>query len=284
MSVLEPRLPVIFLGHGSPMEALGGHYADVWRSLGETLPRPRAVLMISAHWYIEATAVTAMTAPRTIHDFYGFPEALYQIAYPAPGEPWLAERAAHLLAPVQVLQDQDWGLDHGAWSVLRHVFPTADVPVVQLSIDRTKPPGFHFEIGRRLRDLRDEGVLIAGSGDVVHNLRTVSFDDAAEPFDWAVRFNDVVRQAIADHDWQPLIDYSALGPDAQRAIPTPEHYLPLLYTLGAAYDDEPVSFFNDEIVFRSISMLGVSVGHAQPRGGTAITPSGRGRLGSIGSP
>ncbi|HTB87213.1 MAG TPA: 4,5-DOPA dioxygenase extradiol [Steroidobacteraceae bacterium] len=270
MSELEPRLPAIFLGHGSPMEALGGPYADAWRRLGATLPRPRAVLMISAHWYIDATAVTAMKAPRTIHDFYGFPEALYQITYPAPGEPWLAERATNLLAPVEVLKDNDWGLDHGAWSVLRHLIPAANVPVVQLSIDRTKPPGFHFEIGRRLRDLRDEGVLIAGSGDVVHNLRTVSFDDGAQPYDWAIRFNDVVRQAIADHDWQRLINYAELGQDALKSIPTPEHYLPLLYTLGAAYDDEPVSFFNDEIAFKSISMLGVSIGHAQP-GGDAVT-------------
>jgi 4,5-DOPA dioxygenase extradiol len=266
MSALEPRLPAIFLGHGSPMEALGGSYADTWRRVGKTLPRPRAVLVISAHWYIDATAVTAMTAPRTIHDFYGFPEALYQITYPAPGEPWLAERATNLLAPVQVFQDYDWGLDHGAWSVLRHLIPAANVPVVQLSIDRTKPSSFHFEVGRRLRDLRDEGVLIAGSGDVVHNLRTASFDDGAEPYDWALRFNDLVRQAIADHDWQPLINYQALGPDALKSIPTPEHYLPLLYTLGTAYDDETVSFFNDEIALKSVSMLGVCIGHAQPGG------------------
>lgn len=270
MSELEPRLPAMFLGHGSPMEALGGAYADAWRRLGETLPRPRAVLMVSAHWYIDATAVTAMKDPRTIHDFYGFPEALYQITYPAPGEPWLAQRAANLLAPVEVLQDHDWGLDHGAWSVLRHLIPDATVPVVQLSIDRTKPPSFHFEIGRRLRDLRDEGVLIAGSGDVVHNLSAANFSDGAPPYDWAVRFNDVVRQAIADHDWQPLINYSALGQDARKSIPTPEHYLPLLYTLGAAYEDEPVAFFNDEIALRSISMLGVSIGHAQPGGDAMI--------------
>ena len=268
MSELEPRLPAIFLGHGSPMETLGGPYADAWRRLGNTLPRPRAVLMISAHWYIDATAVTAMKSPRTIHDFYGFPESLYRIAYPAPGEPWLAERVANLLAPLQVIQDHDWGLDHGAWSVLRHLIPAANVPVVELSIDRTKPPGFHFDVGRRLRDLRDEGVLIAGSGDIVHNLRTASFDEKAEPYDWAVRFNDFVRRAIADHDWQPLIDYTALGADALKSIPTPDHYLPLLYTLGASYDDEPVSFFNDAIALKSVSMLSVSIGHAQPGGDT----------------
>lgn len=264
MSKLEPRLPTLFLGHGSPMEALGGGYADVWRQVGETLPRPRAILMVSAHWYIDATAVTAMKAPRTIHDFYGFPETLYGITYPAPGEPWLAERVANLLKPMSVLQDQDWGLDHGTWSVLRHVFPKADVPVVQLSIDRTKPPHFHFDLGRRLRDLRDEGVLIAGSGDVVHNLRAARFDDGAQPYDWAIRFNDFVRHAITSRDWQSLINYAALGQDARESIPTPEHYLPLLYTLGAAYEDEPVSFFNDEIALKSVSMLGVSIGHARP--------------------
>jgi 4,5-DOPA dioxygenase extradiol len=249
------------------METLGGAYAETWARLGKTLPRPRAILMISAHWYIDAVAVTAMPAPRTIHDFYGFPEALYRIAYPAPGEPWLAERVAHLLAPSlpasgAVAQDRDWGLDHGAWSVLRHLFPAADVPVVQLSIDRTRPPAFHFGLGRRLRELRDEGVLIAGSGDVVHNLRAANFQGGA-PYDWAVRFNDFVKQVLLGRDWQALVDYPALGEEALLSIPTPEHYLPLLYVLGAAYEDEPVAFFNDEITLRSISMLGVSIGHAQ---------------------
>ena len=242
------------------MEALGGTYADGWRRIGATLPRPRAVLMISAHWYIDATAITVMTAPRTIHDFYGFPEELYRITYPAPGDPWLAERVADCLAPLTVQPDRDWGLDHGAWSVLRHVFPQADIPVVQLSIDRTKPPAFHFELGRKLRDLRDDGVLIAGSGDVVHNLRMADFHGHGRPYDWAVRFNDLVRRAIADGDRTALVDYPALGRDAQLAIPTPEHYLPLLYVLGASYDDESVSFFNDAIALHSISMLSVSIG------------------------
>jgi 4,5-DOPA dioxygenase extradiol len=266
MSELEPRLPTIFVGHGSPMEALGGPFADVWRVLGASLPRPKAVLMISAHWFIDSTAVTAMAKPRTIHDFYGFPEPLYQLEYPAPGEPWLAERVARSLAPTFVGLDQDWGLDHGAWSVLRHMFPDADIPVVQLSIDRTEPPTFHFELGRRLRDLRDEGILIAGSGDVVHNLRAANFAAGAPVFDWAQRFNAFAKSAIAGGRWQDLIEYPALGEDARRSIPTPEHYLPLLYVLGAAYEDEPVSFFNDEIALSSISMLGVSIGHAQPGG------------------
>ncbi|HZK98855.1 MAG TPA: 4,5-DOPA dioxygenase extradiol [Caulobacteraceae bacterium] len=266
MSELEPRLPTIFFGHGSPMEALGGPCAEVWREIGRRLPRPKAVLMISAHWFIDSVAVTAMPTPRTIHDFYGFPEPLYQIEYPAAGEPWLAERVAHALAPIDVARDRDWGLDHGAWSVLRHLFPDADIPVVQLSIDRTRPPEFHFELGRRLRVLRDEGILVAGSGDIVHNLRAANLARDASPLDWAVRFNAFAKAAITDGRWDALIDYPALGDDARRSIPTPEHYLPLLYVLGAAYGDEPVSFFNDEIALSAIGMLGVSIGHAQPGG------------------
>jgi len=266
VSELEPRLPTVFFGHGSPMEALGGRFADAWCGIGARLPRPKAVLMVSAHWFIDAVAVTAMARPRTIHDFYGFPEPLYQIDYPAPGEPWLAERAAHALAPIAVVRDHDWGLDHGAWSVLRHVFPKADVPVVQLAIDRTKPPHVHFDLGRRLRVLRDEGVLIAGSGDIVHNLRAASRAPDATAQDWAIRFNAFAKAAIADRRWQALIAYPGLGEDARLSIPTPDHYLPLLYVLGAAFEDEPVSVFNDEIVLSSISMMGVAIGHAQPGG------------------
>jgi 4,5-DOPA dioxygenase extradiol len=266
VSELEPRLPAIFFGHGSPLEALGGRFANAWRELGSALPRPKAVLMISAHWFIDSTSVTAMARPRTIHDFYGFPEPLYQIEYSAPGEPWLAERVAHALAPTAVALDQDWGLDHGSWSVLRHAFPNADIPVVQLSVDRTEPPAFHFKLGRRLRDLRDEGILIAGSGDVVHNLRAANFADGAPALDWATRFNTYIKGAIAGRRWDELIDYPKLGDDARRSIPTPDHYLPLLYVLGAGYEDEPVSFFADEIALSSISMLGVSIGHAQPGG------------------
>lgn len=270
MSELLPRLPAIFFGHGSPMEALGGAYADGWRWLGEALPRPKAILMVSAHWYLDGTAVTAMAMPRTIHDFHGFPEALYHVSYPAPGDPWLAERVAGLLAPLPVMRDQDWGLDHGAWAVLRHFRPAADVPVVQLSIDRTQPPAFHFELGRRLRELRDEGVLVAGSGDVVHNLRAMRRQKAAPPYDWAERFNDLVKRTTAEGDRTHLADYAALGEDARLAAPTPDHYLPLLYVLGAAWDDEPASFFNDVIELGSVSMLGIVLGNApspRPAGG-----------------
>lgn len=265
MSALQARLPTVFFGHGSPLEALGGRYADAWRAMGVALPKPRAVLMVSAHWYVDEVAVTAMQQPRTIHDFNGFPEALYAIAYPAPGAPWLADRIAALLAPLlapkTIVRDQDWGLDHGTWSVLRHVYPDADVPVVQLSIDATKPPAFHHALGRRLRALRDEGVLVAGSGDVVHNLRAARFGASVAPHAWAVRFNAFAKAAIAGGRREQLIDYPALGEDARLSSPTPDHYLPLLYVLGAAYDDEPVAFFNDEIALASISMLAFSIGH-----------------------
>lgn len=242
------------------MEALGGAYADAWRRLGGALPRPGAILMVSAHWYIDATAVTAMAAPRTIHDFHGFPEELYRLSYPAPGDPLLAARVADLLAPLDVRRDHVWGLDHGAWAVLRHLYPEADIPVVQLSIDRTRPPAFHYELGRRLRGLRDEGVLVAGSGDVVHNLRAARWRGAAPPYDWAERFNTLVKRTIAKGDRQRLIDYPALGEDAHLSAPTPEHYLPLLYVLGATWDDEPVRFFTDNITMGSVSMLGVAIG------------------------
>jgi 4,5-DOPA dioxygenase extradiol len=245
------------------MNGLGGRYADAWRELGASLPRPKAVLMVSAHWYVNQTAVTAMERPRTIHDFGGFPAPLYDLVYPAPGDPALAARVAEILSPLPVVEDHDWGLDHGAWSVLLHIWPKADVPVVQLSIDRTRPPSFHYEAGRRLRGLRDEGVLIAGSGDVVHNLRAVNFTEGAAPYDWATRFDALVRGRIRDGDRESLIDYPFLGEDAQRSIPTPDHYLPLLYVLGAAYDDEPVAFFNDEIDLASVSMLGVVFGEPQ---------------------
>lgn len=264
MSELVPRLPTIFFGHGSPMATLGSRYANVWRELATGLPQPKAVLMVSAHWYVDGLAVTAMDAPRTIHDFYGFPRELYEIRYPAPGSPWLARRVSDLLSPLPVMQDQDWGLDHGAWSVLRHLIPNADVPIIQLSIDRTKPPAFHFELGQQLRELRDEGILVAGSGDVVHNLRAVKFIDDAEPYDWAIRFNELVKSAIAEGRRRQLIDYPALGSDARLSIPTPDHYLPLLYVLGSAYDGEDASFFSDEVALASVSMLGVAIGHPQP--------------------
>ncbi|HEY1414275.1 MAG TPA: 4,5-DOPA dioxygenase extradiol [Caulobacteraceae bacterium] len=253
------RLPIVFFGHGSPMNALGGRYAETWAAMAEAMPRPRSILMISAHWFVEGVAVTAMEAPKTIHDFGGFPDELYRIRYPAPGDLALAVRVSGLIAPEPVAFDQDWGLDHGTWSVLMHAYPGADIPVVQLSIDRTRPPDFHFEIGRRLKPLRDEGVLIAGSGDVVHNLGAAS-RDGAPPHDWAERFDALVRHSLEAGPREALVDYPALGEDAMLSIPTPEHYLPMLYVLGASEADEPVRVYNDEIDLAAVSMMSAVIG------------------------
>ena len=258
----ENMLPAIFFGHGNPMNAvLQNSYTEAWRRIGETTPRPKAILSISAHWFVAGTGVTIATAPRTIHDFGGFPPELYQVQYPAPGDPDLARRVQTLLAPVVVKLDETWGLDHGTWSVLRHVYPDADVPVVQLSIDATKPASFHFEIGRKLASLREEGILIVASGNVVHNLHAYAWGrHAAEPYDWAVRFEDKAKQMILAGEHQSLVDYEALGPDAALAIPTPEHYLPLLYLIGAAQEGDIIRFPVEGIEGGSLSMLAVRIG------------------------
>jgi len=255
-------LPALFVGHGNPMNALEDNaWTRGWAALGSSLPRPHAVLSISAHWYISATAVTAMAAPRTIHDFGGFPRELYQVRYAAPGEPALARRVQQLLAPLEVAADDAWGLDHGTWSVLHHVFPRADVPVVQLSLDETQPSAFHYELGRKLRALRHEGILLVGSGNVVHNLHAYAWGrHPQEPYDWAVRFEAQVRQALIAGDRAMLVDYEAQGSDAQLSVPTPEHYLPLLYVLGASERDEPVSFPVEGMDGGSVSMLAVQFG------------------------
>ena len=222
---------------------------------------PRAVLVISAHYYIPSTAVTAMERPRTIHDFGGFPRVLYEVQYPAPGDHELALRARELLKPIDVGLDRDWGLDHGAWSVLTHVFPRADVPVVELSIDMTKPALFHFEAAKRLAPLRDEQVLIMASGNLVHNLRTYAWDQmTAEPFEWAVRFETTVKELLVSGDYGPLIDYDRLGRDAALSIPTPDHYLPLLYAIALRGEDEALTFPVEGIEGGSVSMLAVKIG------------------------
>ncbi len=259
---MASRLPAIFLGHGNPMHALARNdYTEAWRQLGEKLPRPRAILAVSAHWYGSGTAVTVATAPRTIHDFGGFPQELYQVQYPAPGDPALAERVQRLLAPLAVESDEGWGLDHGTWSVLCHVYPDADIPVVQLSIDATKGADWHFEIGRMLAPLRDEGVLILGSGNLIHNLRMYAWGRLSqEPYDWAVRFENKAKDLIRASDHAALIDYEALGQDAALSIPTPDHYLPLLYVLGARHADDAIGFPVSGIEGRALSMLGLQVG------------------------
>jgi 4,5-DOPA dioxygenase extradiol len=256
------RVPALFLGHGNPMNAIhANEWTAAWSVLGRELPRPLAILAISAHWYVEGTAVTAMSAPRTIYDFGGFPPELYAVRYPAPGEPQLARRVMQLLAPLGVTPDESWGLDHGSWSVLCHLYPDADVPVVQLSIDAREAPEFHYELGRRLRPLRREGILILGSGDVVHNLRAYAWGKrVAQPYDWALRFEALVREYLDAGEHAPLIAYATLGEDAQLSVPTPEHYLPLLYVMGANEPGEPVRYPVTGIDGGSISMLGVQFG------------------------
>ena len=226
------------------------------------MPRPRAILAISAHWYLPSTLITAMDRPRTIHDFGGFPHELYQVSYPAPGDPALVRRVQELVSPlVAAGPDHRWGLDHGTWSVLIHVYPKADIPVVQLSIDETRPATFHYEIGRRLQPLREEGILILGSGNVIHNLHAYAWGKhPVEPFDWAVRFEQKARELILSGNHAPLIAYETLGRDAMLAAPTPDHYLPLLYILGASRDGEPVTFPVEGVDGGSISMLTVRIG------------------------
>lgn len=262
MSTAACRMPAIFFGHGSPMNALeDNRYTRAWEQLGGALPLPRAILSISAHWLTDGTAVTAMQAPRTIHDFGRFPQALFDVRYPAPGSPALAARVRDLLAPTKVQMDQSWGLDHGTWSVLVKAYPDAGVPVVQLSIDATKPPAHHFELGRRLAPLRDEGILIIASGDVVHNLSTIRWNDGAA-YDWATRFNDRVRECLLHGDVAQLADFAQWGDDAKMSVPTDEHFLPLLYIAGARQDSEPIAIPVDGIELGSVSMLTAVVGHA----------------------
>ena len=255
-------MPAIFFGHGNPMNALQKNpYTNGWASIGSSIPRPQAVLCISAHWYLPGTAVTAMPSPRTIHDFGGFPRELYEVEYPALGSPELAHRIRELLGPMAVQQDQSWGLDHGTWSVLCHVFPKADIPVVQLSIDETRAPEFHYEVGKLLAPLRDEGVLIIGSGNIVHNLHTYAWGKhEVQPFDWAVRFEKLAREFLVAGNDKPLVQYESLGRDALLSAPTPDHYLPLLYVVALRREGEQVTFPVEGFDGGSISMLTVQIG------------------------
>ena len=259
MQSLHPqRMPVVFIGHGSPMNTLeSNRYTEVWRRLGRALPRPRAILAVSAHWYTGGVGVTAMAEPRTIHDFGGFPQALFDVQYPAPGDPALAAWLRDLLQPLPVALDHDWGLDHGTWSVLAHLFPEANIPVLQLSIDATQPAQFHYDLAHKLALLRDAGVLILGSGNVVHNLGVLRGGPRAPAYHWAETFNQQVREHVVQRRHQPLIDYAGFGEAAQLSIPTPEHYLPLLYVLGLQRHDDVVSIPTDGIELGSISMLSV---------------------------
>ena len=259
---VSKALPALFIGHGNPLNALReNEYSRAWASLGEAIRRPRVVLCVSAHWCASQTAVTAMARPRTIHDFGGFPQALFVVDYPAPGDPAFADRVAAALAPVAVGRDGSWGLDHGAWSILVHMFPKADVPVVQLSIDETQPPLFHYELGKRLRPLRDEGVLLLASGNLVHNLEAYAWGrHETGPYSWALRFEAEVRRLLDSGDDAPLVEYAGLGRDALMSVPTPDHYLPFLYALGARKEGEEVTYPVEGIDGGSISMLGVQFG------------------------
>ena len=255
-------MPAIFFGHGNPLNALQQNdWTTSWATIGKSIARPRAIVCVSAHWYLPATLVTAMNQPRTIHDFGGFPRELYQVQYRAPGSLQLAKQVQKLLAPLPVELDQSWGLDHGTWSVLVHVYPEADVPVIQLSIDETQPAAFHFELGKRLAPLRDEEILIVGSGNLVHNLHTYAWGrHTPEPYDWAVRFEETAKQLMVDGAFDPLVYYESLGRDAVLSIPTPDHYLPLLYVLGAKRADDAVTFPVNGVDGGSVSMLTVQVG------------------------
>jgi len=255
------RQPVLFVGHGSPMNAIEDNvFSRAWMEVGRALPRPQAILCVSAHWETVGAQVTAMAQPRTIHDFGGFPPALYAQQYPAAGSPELARLVQETIKDVRVEGDGSWGLDHGAWSVLCRMFPQADIPVVQLSLDRTRPPAYHYALGRALRPLRQRGVLIVGSGNIVHNLRAVCFEDEDGAYPWATEFDETLRRLIVVGDHEPIINYSRLGRSAALAIPTNEHFLPLLYVLGAQMAGETMRFFNDKITYCSLSMRSAWIG------------------------
>jgi 4,5-DOPA dioxygenase extradiol len=258
---MPETFPAIFFGHGNPMNAIQTNaYTQAWRRIGEQVGKPRAILSVSAHWYGPATAVTAGPRPRTIHDFGGFPAELYEVQYPAPGDAALGARVQELLAPLEVPLDGSWGLDHGTWSVLRHVYPDADVPIVQLSIDATQPPSFHHRLGRSLAPLRGERILIVGSGNIVHNLRMYTWgQDRRAPYDWAERFERRAQEIILAAQDEALIEYRQLGTDAALSVPTPDHYLPLLYVLGARHPGEAATFPVSGIEGGSISMLSVQL-------------------------
>lgn len=255
-------MPAIFFGHGNPMNALADNvYTRAWAEIGRNIPRPKAVVCVSAHWYVPAVAVTAMERPRTIHDFGGFPRELFEFQYPAHGSRKLAQRVSELLAVDVIMDDDGWGLDHGTWSVMCHVFPDADIPVVQLSINETQPAPFHYEVGRMLAALRDENILIVGSGNLVHNLHAYAWgDQSREAFDWAMRFEEKARELMRSGDHEPLIFYEAMGKDALLSAPTPDHYLPLLYVLGTQQAEDAVTFPVEGFDGGSISMTTVQIG------------------------
>jgi 4,5-DOPA dioxygenase extradiol len=254
-------MPVLFIGHGSPMNGIENNlFSNNWKQLAKEIPTPKAVLVISAHWLSKGTRITAMDFPPTIHDFGGFPKELFDVQYPAPGNSELAKETASIITSTQVELDHDWGLDHGTWTIVRHMYPEANIPVLQLSIDYTKPPQYHYDLAKELYQLRKKGVLIFGSGNMVHNLRMVAWNKIDKPeygYDWAIEMNEKFKKLIANDDHNRLINYQQLGKEALLSIPTPEHYLPLLYTLGLKGKNETTSFFNDKAVGGSLTMTSV---------------------------
>jgi 4,5-DOPA dioxygenase extradiol len=255
-------MPVFFLGHGNPLNALSNNrYTQGWATIGRSIPRPKAIVTVSAHWYVPYVGVTSNMNPPTIHDFGGFPGELYQMQYPASGDPQLARRVQELLSPSVVTLEERWGLDHGTWAVLCHVFPKADIPVIQLSINEGQPPSFHYELGKRLKVLREEGILIIGSGNIVHNLTAYAWGNhRKQAYDWARRFEEQARKRLIQADDATLVDYKSLGSDAHLSIPTPDHYLPLLYILGLRERSDTVSFPVEGVDGGSVSMLAVRLG------------------------
>jgi 4,5-DOPA dioxygenase extradiol len=260
----EQVMPVLFIGHGSPMNGIEDtEFSRRWTQMAKEIQTPKAVLVVSAHWFTKGTRITAMDFPKTIHDFGGFPEELFAVQYPAPGNPALAKETAEILHSANVELDHDWGLDHGAWTIIRHMYPEANIPVLQLSIDYTKGPQYHYDLAKELHSLRKKGVLIIGSGNMVHNLRMVAWDKLDQPgyaFDWAAQMNSKFKELIQAGDHRSLINYSGLGREAMLAIPTPEHYLPLMYTLGLKTNKDNVDFFNDKAVGGSLTMTSVKLG------------------------
>jgi len=258
------RMPVLFVGHGSPMYVIEeNEFTETWKKLGETIPKPKSIICISAHWETRGTHVTAMQTPQTIHDFGGFPSELYEIQYPAPGNPELAKEAIKAITGTQVQADEKWGLDHGTWSFIRRMYPKAEIPVIQMSLDYNKSPKEHYELAKELASFRDKGVLIIGSGNIVHNLRKVAWDkpDYEEyGFDWVLEANEILKKLIVADDHKKLIDYDLLGREVQMAVPTPDHYLPLLYALALKNGNEELSFFNDKAVMGSLTMTSLKIG------------------------
>ena len=260
----EQVMPVLFIGHGSPMNGIeDNEFSRRWAQMAKEIPTPKAVLVVSAHWFSKGTHITAMDFPKTIHDFGGFPQALFDVQYNAPGNPALAKETVALIKSAHVELDHDWGLDHGTWTIVRHMYPEANIPVLQLSIDYTKDPQYHYNLAKELYNLRKKGVLIIGSGNMVHNLRMVAWDKMDEPgygFDWALKMNDTFKHLIENGNHESLINYQILGKEGRLAIPTPEHYLPLLYSLALKGNKDDISFFNDRAVAGSLTMTSVKIG------------------------